>query len=175
MVLRALYRAVGAYLLHCFYCFDHWSCDFAAKTYFFQTKKSTKLFCKSIEKSAASGNSNLYIEVYNYGNTVAQNINVKIQDVDFGTIPFLKPGEDYLIPIAYFIHASGEKIAFAERIKLTSETTTIPVVFTMGESLSEFDVDITIQKTPLNLANLTLVILKKLQRLLKTLKSSKKR
>lgn len=54
-----------------------------------------KLFCKSIEKSAASGNSNLYIEVYNYGNTVAQNINVKIQDVDFGTIPFLKPGEDW--------------------------------------------------------------------------------
>lgn len=98
--------------------------------------------------------------MYNYGNTVAQNINVKIQDVDFGTIPFLKPGEDYLIPIAYFIHASGEKIAFAERIKLTSETTTIPVVFTMGESLSKFDVDITIQKTPLNLANLTLVILK---------------
>ena len=125
---------------------------FAAKTYFFQTKKSTKLFCKSIEKSAASGNSNLYIEVYNYGNTVAQNINVKIQDVDFGTIPFLKPGEVYLIPIAYFIHASGEKIAFAERIKLTSETTTIPVVFTMGESLSEFDVDITIQKNSTKLS-----------------------
>ena len=31
---------------------------FAAKTYFFQTQKYTKLFCKSIEKSAASGNSN---------------------------------------------------------------------------------------------------------------------
>ena len=55
---------------------------FAAKTYFFQTKQSTKLFCKSIEKPAASGNSNLYVEVYNYGNAVAQNINVKIQNVE---------------------------------------------------------------------------------------------
>ena len=119
---------------------------FAAKTYFFQTKQSTKLFCKSIEKPAASGNSNLYVEVYNYGNAVAQNINVKIQDVDFGTIPFLKPGEDYLIPVAYFIHASDHKIAFAERIKVTGETTTIPVVLTMGKTSSTFDVDITIQK-----------------------------
>lgn len=52
---------------------------FTAKTYFFQTKQSTKLFCKSIEKPAASGNSNLYVEVYNYGNAVAQNINVKFR------------------------------------------------------------------------------------------------
>jgi len=64
---------------------------FAAKTYFFQTKKSIQLFCKSVEKSANHGCSNLYIEVYNYGNAVAQNINIKIQDQDFGTIPFLKP------------------------------------------------------------------------------------
>lgn len=119
---------------------------FAAKTYFFQTKQSTKLFCKSIEKPAASGNSNLYVEVYNYGNAVAQNINVKIQDVDFGTIPFLKPGEDYLIPVAYFIHASDHKIAFADRIKVTGDTTTIPIVLTMRKTSSTFDVDITIQK-----------------------------
>ena len=124
---------------------------FAAKTYFFQTKQSTKLFCKSIEKPAASGNSNLYIEVYNYGNSVAQNIGVKIQSVDFGTIPFLKPGEDYLIPVAYFIHASDQKIAFAERIKVTGDTTTIPVVLTMGKTSSEFDVDITIQKNAIKL------------------------
>ena len=82
---------------------------------------------------------------------VAQNINVKIQDVDFGTIPFLKPGEDYLIPVAYFIHASDQKIAFAERIKVTGDTTTIPVVLTMGKTSSEFDVDITIQKNAIKL------------------------
>ena len=50
---------------------------FAAKTYFFQTKQTVKLFCKSIERHASSGNSNLYIEVYNSGNTVAENVNVK--------------------------------------------------------------------------------------------------
>lgn len=83
---------------------------------------------------------------FGYGNAVAQNINVKIQNVDFGTIPFLKPGEDYLIPVAYFIHASDQKIAFAERIKVTGETTTISVVLTMGKTSSTFDVDITIQK-----------------------------
>lgn len=128
---------------------------FAGKTYYFQTKQTASLFCKSIEKSAASGNSNLYIEVYNFGNVVAQNINVKIQEQDFGTIPFLKPGEDYLIPIAYFIHMSNQKIAFAERIKISDVTTSIPVVLTMGDSIFNFDVDITIQKnsTKLNESN----------------------
>lgn len=88
---------------------------FAAKTYFFQTKQTAKLFCKSIERHAASGNSNLYIEVYNSGNAVAENVKVKIQGVEFGTIPFLKPGEDYLIPIAYFLHVSDTKIVFQIR------------------------------------------------------------
>ena len=42
---------------------------FTAKTYFFQTKQSTKLFCKSIEKPAASGNSNLYVAEYRCENS----------------------------------------------------------------------------------------------------------
>lgn len=125
---------------------------FAGKTYFFQTKQSAQLFCKSIEKTASSGNSNLHIEVYNYGNAVAQNINIKIQDQDFGTIPFLKPGEDYLVPVAYFIYASNQKIAFSERIKVTDATTSIPVVLTMEKNIYKFDVDITIQKNSTKLS-----------------------
>lgn len=44
------------------------------------------LFCKSVEKDANKGNSNLYIEIYNYGNvSVCENIkkykvNIKIQE-----------------------------------------------------------------------------------------------
>lgn len=125
---------------------------FAGKTYFFQAKQSSKLYCKSIEKQAASGNSNLYIEVYNYGNAVARNINVEIQDVYFGTIPFLKPGEDYLIPIAFFIHASNNKIIFSDKqLKITAETAIIPVKLTMDKHATVFDVNITIQKNSMKL------------------------
>lgn len=119
---------------------------FAAKTYFFQTKQTAKLFCKSIERTAIGGNSNLYIEVYNYGNIVAQNISVKIQDQDFGTIPFLKPGEDYLIPIAYFLHTLNQKIVLSERIEITNDTTSIPVTLVTGKEVYKYDIDITIQK-----------------------------
>ena len=46
---------------------------------------------------------------------------------------------------------TSQKIAFAERIKVTGDTTTIPVVLTMGKTSSEFDVDITIQKNAIKL------------------------
>ena len=119
---------------------------FAAKTYFFQTKQTVKLFCKSIERHASSGNSNLYIEVYNSGNTVAENVKVKIQGVEFGTIPFLKPGEDYLIPIAYFLHVSDTKIVLSDKIELNDDATTVTVELTTEKNTETFNVDITIQK-----------------------------
>ena len=119
---------------------------FAAKTYFFQTKQTVKLFCKSIERHASSGNSNLYIEVYNSGNTVAENVNVKIQGVEFGTIPFLKPGEDYLIPIAYFLYVSDTKIVLSDKIELNDDATTVTVELTTEKNTETFNVDISIQK-----------------------------
>ena len=119
---------------------------FAAKTYFFQTKQTVKLFCKSIERHASSGHSNLYIEVYNSGNTVAENVKVKIQGVEFGTIPFLKPGEDYLIPIAYFLHVSDTKIVLSDKIELNDDATTVTVELTTEKNTETFNVDITIQK-----------------------------
>ena len=119
---------------------------FAAKTYFFQTKQTVKLFCKSIERHAASGNSNLYIEVYNSGNAVAENVKVKIQGVEFGTIPFLKPGEDYLIPVAYFLHVSDTKIVLSDKIELNDDATTVTVELTTEKSTETFAVDISMQK-----------------------------
>ena len=44
---------------------------FTAKTYFFQTKQSTKLFCKSIEKSLAEyQTSEVYIPCVQSGETI---------------------------------------------------------------------------------------------------------
>lgn len=120
---------------------------FTAKTYFFQAEKISKLFCKSVDKEANKGNSNLYIEVYNYGNDISKDIAVKIQGVDFGVIPFLKPSEAYHIPIAYFIHASDSKITFSDRIKLGNDADIVKVELTVNGKTEIFNVNIAIQKS----------------------------
>ncbi len=118
---------------------------FTAKTYFFQSKKTSELFCKSVEKDANKGNSNLYIEIYNYGNDIAKDISVNIQEIDFGVIPFLKPYESYLIPIAYFVHTSDKKIFFSDRIKFNNNTSVVNVKLSIRENVKKYEVNIEIQ------------------------------
>ena len=127
---------------------------FTAKTYYFQAKKTSELFCKSVEKEANKGNSNLYIEIYNYGNEIAKDISVNIQEIDFGVIPFLKPLESYLIPTAYFIHASDKKIIFSEQIKLKNDTDVVNVKISVGKNIKKYEVNIRIQESSSKLSEI---------------------
>lgn len=115
---------------------------YTAKTYYFQAQKASELFCKSVEKDANRGNSNLYIEIYNYGNDIAKDISVNIQETDFCVIPFLKPLESYLIPIAYIIYASDNRIISSRRLKITSDTDVVNVKISVGRNIKNYEVDI---------------------------------
>lgn len=115
---------------------------YTAKTYYFQSKRASELFCKSIEKDANRGTSNLYIEIYNYGNDIAKDISVNIQETDFCVIPFLKPLESFLIPIGYIIYASGNRIISSRRIKITSDTDIVNVKISVGRNIKNYEVNI---------------------------------
>lgn len=119
---------------------------FSGKTYFFQAKKVSELFCKCVDKSTASGNSNLYIEIYNFGNIVSKNINVRIQGVEFGIIPFLKPTESYVIPFAYFIHFNDNKMIQSNMVEIEKDCKIINVELNINGDILKYDVDISIQQ-----------------------------
>ena len=85
----------------------------ALKTYVFQRKKESKseIFCKCVEsKFTTSIDTNVFLEIYNYGNGISRNIKVKLQDRDFGTIPFLRPNESYLLCFGYSRLHGGKHI-----------------------------------------------------------------
>ncbi len=114
-----------------------------AKTYLFQSKKSSQLFCKCNEVMTPKGNSNLYLEVYNFGNTIAKDIKVNVSDKTLGTIPFLKPSETYSMPIAYFIIAGEYRILQSDIVK-KSDNNTIQVELITDKEANKFSIDISI-------------------------------
>ena len=74
---------------------------YAKKTYKFQISKSSKLLCKI---SASPNYAQKYIfnfdlEIYNYGNDLAKDVKVFIDDTQITTIHFIKPNESLLYPI----------------------------------------------------------------------------
>jgi hypothetical protein len=81
------------------------------KTYLFQTKRVSEIFCKCVEKTTENSyESNVFLEIYNHGNDLAKNIKVQVQNKDFGIIPFLKPDESYMLYLGSFMYTFGGKI-----------------------------------------------------------------
>ncbi|MCL2564388.1 MAG: hypothetical protein FWE24_01065 [Defluviitaleaceae bacterium] len=80
----------------------------AIKTYLFTTKKTFELLCKCIERGTSDFHSNLFLEIYNHGSVVVKDVNVRVQERSFGSIPFLKPGESYEICLAVLM-ATADK------------------------------------------------------------------
>ena len=74
---------------------------YAKQTYDMQSEKKYKLLCKlffdrkSVEKSSFS----FFLEVYNYGNVVSENIEIFVGEKRITTIDFVKPNESYYFPL----------------------------------------------------------------------------
>ena len=117
---------------------------FTAKSYWFQAKKEYQIYCKCIESKAANYDSNIYLEIYNRGNVVVKDVHIKIQDVNFGMIPFLKPEESFYVPFAYFIHTMGGKILQTFQVKIAEDRTTIAVELNVSGKIIKYEVDIAI-------------------------------
>lgn len=74
---------------------------YARKTYILQSNKEFQLLCKiCIMKETLGGSEFHYaLEIYNYGNDVARQIGVLIENEQVTSIDFIKPNESYIYPL----------------------------------------------------------------------------
>lgn len=82
---------------------------YAYKTYKFQSEKSCKLLCKmSILKETLGGFEFRYaLEVYNYGNLVAEKVKIIIKGKCITIADFIKPNESFVYPLGKIRQTMG--------------------------------------------------------------------
>ena len=74
---------------------------YSIKTYKLQSSKTSKLLCK-ISVSPGKNDkdfSQYYLDIYNFGNEVAKEIEIWVEENFITTIGFIKPNESYYYPI----------------------------------------------------------------------------
>ena len=120
---------------------------FTAKTYLFQTKKSSKLFCKCTESQTGGVSGNVFFEIYNHGNDIAKNITIQIEGQLYGSIAFLKPNESYMLCFA-FVLRSAEGLPNILTHDSQLEGDSIRVVLDVDGVMQPHDVDLSIVKIP---------------------------
>lgn len=74
---------------------------YARKTYILQSNKEFQLLCKVcvMEETLGASEFHYALEIYNYGNDVASQIDVVIEDEQVTSIDFIKPNESYIYPL----------------------------------------------------------------------------
>ena len=114
---------------------------FAARTFYFQTKKSSKLYCKCVMLPPDGRERNMYLEIYNYGNDIAKNIKVQIENTDLGNIPFLRPNESYMIFFASFgLMMSGDFKKLDSKIPIDNKLVRVYIDINGTKQTHEIDI-----------------------------------
>lgn len=74
---------------------------YSIKTYKLQSSKESKLLCKIFisEANVENGVFPFYLEIYNFGNIVARDIDVFVLENKIATVDFIKPNESYYFPL----------------------------------------------------------------------------
>lgn len=74
---------------------------YARKTYMLQSNKGFQLLCKVcvMKETLGAFEFRYALEIYNYGNDVARQIGVVIEDEQVTSIDFIKPNESYIYPL----------------------------------------------------------------------------
>lgn len=116
----------------------------AIKTYFFQSKKFSELYCKCVESDMVGHASNVYLEIFNYGNILAKNISIQILGHNYGQIEFLKPNESYKICFGFFVHTMGGKIFNSNFMK--KDENILKATLDINGVIKEYELDMTTLK-----------------------------
>lgn len=74
---------------------------YARKTYILQSSKEFHLLCKVCVMKETLGDFEFRyaLEIYNYGNDVAKQIGVVVENEQVTTVDFIKPNESYIYPL----------------------------------------------------------------------------
>lgn len=101
---------------------------YSIQTYRFQTHKHSELLCKIFVRQETIENKTyrFYLEIYNFGNVVAKNIDVFLGENKFVSIDFIKPNESCYLPIGEVIKAIDfNEVTILEKVINQDENVTV--------------------------------------------------
>ena len=102
---------------------------YAIKTYKFQTKTESTLFCKLYVPSVELGYAEqlVCLEVYNCGNRTAKNATVIIGGKKVAIIDYIKPNESVALPIGNVLRMLGGNRVFIQEQEITAEIVVVTI------------------------------------------------
>ncbi len=102
---------------------------YAIKTYRFQTKTESTLYCKLYVPAAELGfvEQLVCLEVYNYGNKPAENVTINIGTKKVATVDYIKPNESASFPIGEVLRMIGCNRVFIQSQEIHADTVTIAI------------------------------------------------
>ena len=117
---------------------------YAIKTYKLQSNKESKLLCKIFisEANVENGVFPFYLEIYNFGNIVARDIDVFVLENKIATIDFIKPNESFYFPLGnvYQMIACNRVFLFDDESELENNAN-ISVKLRTKEQTSTFELN----------------------------------
>lgn len=115
---------------------------YAKQTYILQSSKNSKLLCKIFVKASnvENGMFPFYLEIYNFGNDVAKDIEVFFYETKITTIDFIKQNESYYFPLGNVVQTlAGNRVFILDNKKEIENDTTIHIKLLMQEKTSVFE------------------------------------
>lgn len=116
---------------------------YAKKTYILQSNKEFQLLCKVcvMEETLGTYQFRYALEIYNYGNDVAKNVGVIIEDKHVTNVDFIKPNESYIYPLgAVWQMLSCNRICSNQGEELTRGTP-IHIQLTVNQKAYAFNIN----------------------------------
>ena len=114
---------------------------YSRKTYKLQSNKESRLLCKIFirEANVENGVFPFYLEIYNFGNMVARDIDVFVLESKITTVDFIKPNESYYFPLGnvYQMINCNRVFIFDDESELENNAN-IPVGLRTKEQTSTF-------------------------------------
>lgn len=130
--------SLAEFVYYIAFCILTWQLyKYAKRTYLFQTKKESQLFCKLYVPDSEHGRVEqlLYLEIYNSGNIVAKNVHVKYNGKEVASLDFVKPNESYKLLIGSIERMIGCNRVYIQEAEIVS-TEAVTIVLS-DDSLSE--------------------------------------
>ena len=116
---------------------------YARKTYILQSSKEFQLLCKVcvIKETLGDFEFHYALEIYNYGNDVAKQIGVVVENENVTTIDFIKPNESYIYPLGVVGQMMGCNRVWPNQGQELKRGTSIKVQLVINRKTYDFDVN----------------------------------
>ena len=111
---------------------------YAIKTYLFQTKSYSSLYCKLLILPDDLGKVEqlVCLEVYNHGNTPAKNIKISLNGCELATVDYIRPADSATLLVGQVLRMIGCNRVYIQDTEI-SEGTTIPVAISVNGGTSD--------------------------------------